>query len=86
MGVEHDAEAPERTAMDPEEKPLPNNTDSSAPMDQFPSHPQRQERQNRGDSHARGRGNRRNKRKDMGRGEWRYDDSIEQGPRSLKTN
>lgn len=86
MGVEHDAEALERTAMEPEEKPVASNTDSAAPMDQSPSHPQRQESQARGSSHARGRGDRRNKRKDMGRGEWRYADCIEQGSKSLQTN
>ncbi len=86
MGVEHDAKAVDHTAMDSEEKPVPNSTDSAAPMDQFPSHNQRKERQKRGNSDARGRGGRENKRKDMGRGEWRYVDSIVWGCKFSKTD
>ena len=76
MRVEQDDEVVERTTLGPEEKPGPSLTDSTASIDPSPSRPLRQERQNRGDTYARGRSARGNKRKDMGRGEWRYVDTI----------
>lgn len=82
MGKAANEEAPQRPTMGVEKEPLPISTELASSTDQSPSH-DKQRRwpnarrggrggQGKGQSDGRGRDDRRDKRKDMGRGEWRY--------------
>jgi len=83
MGEAEDAEAPHGFTMELEKQPVPKSAASEASMDQLSSgNPQsrglkrRRESQDRDPSHSRRGSDRRKKKKDMGRGEWRYDEMV----------